>query len=149
VLAAIGGVAIWDSLRLGAGWGPDGPRSGTFPLLMGTVLAAASLGTLLRGIAAARRQTGGPPALFVSWPQLRSVLRVLLPTTVYVAAIPFTGIYLASALLVAWCMLRLGEFRWWQGVLAGLATAVMAFAVFELWFLVALPKGPIEDRLGF
>jgi hypothetical protein len=146
-LAAMGAVAIWDSLRLGAGWGPDGPRSGTFPLLMGAILAAASIGTLLQAVRA--RHGAGAETRFATWPQLRSVLRVLAPTTVYVAAIPLLGIYVTSALLVAWFMLRLGTFRWWQGMLAGLGTACVAFIVFEFWFLVALPKGPIEDWLGF
>ena len=39
--------------------------------------------------------------MFVTWPQLRLVLSVLIPTVFYVAAIPFTGIYVASAVLVA------------------------------------------------
>ena len=32
---------------------------------------------------------------------------------------------------------------------AGLATALVAFVVFEEWFLVALPKGPVEAWLGY
>jgi putative tricarboxylic transport membrane protein len=147
VLAGIGAAAIWDSLRLGAGWGPDGPRSGTFPFWMGLVLVLAGLGTAGRALRAAR--AAGPGAMFVTWPQLRLVLSVLAPTAAYVAAIPFAGIYLASALLVMWFMLRLGGFSWRSALPAGLATAAVAFTVFEIWFLVALPKGPIEAWLGF
>ena len=87
--------------------------------------------------------------MFVTWPQLRLVLSVLLPTTLYVAAIPFTGLYLASAVLVVWFMMRLGGFPWWRAAAAGIATALVAFVVFEKWFLVALPKGPIETWLGY
>ena len=65
------------------------------------------------------------------------------------AAIPFAGIYLASAALVAWFMDRLGGFPWHRAVPAGIATAIVAFVVFEIWFLVALPKGPIEEWLGY
>lgn len=146
-LAGLGAAAIWDSRRLGAGWGAEGPQSGYFPFWIGVVLAAASLGNLVLAL----RARSGPAGkgLFVTWPQLRLVLSVLLPTAIYVAAIPFTGLYLASAALVVWFMIRLGGFRWWVAVGAGLATALVAFVVFEEWFLVALPKGPIETWLGY
>ncbi len=150
LLAGIGAAAMWDSRRLGAGWGAEGPQSGYFPFWIGLLLLAASLGNL----ALAFRARGGAAAeegggLFVTWPQLRMVLSVLVPTAVYVAAIPFAGLYLASAVLVVWFMMRLGGFRWWSAVPAGLATALVAFVVFEEWFLVALPKGPVEAWLGY
>ena len=146
-MAGIGAVAIWDSWRLGAGWGPEGPLSGTFPFWIGLLLVLASLGTLARSLP---RPAGGEaaPAMFVTWGQLRLVLAVLLPTIAYVAAIPVAGLYLASAALVAWFMTRLGGFRLRSALPAGFATAVIAFAVFEIWFLVPLPKGPVEAWLG-
>lgn len=142
--AAVGALAIWDSLRVGAGWGADGPRSGYFPFWLGVIMTASSLGTFA---AALRQQDGG--GIFVTWPQLRLVASVLLPTTAYVALIPFIGLYVASALLVVWFMTVLGGFRWWQAAFGGIAAAAVAFAVFEFGFLVPLPKGPIEDLLGF
>ena len=145
VLAVLGAVAMWDSRRIGAGWAEDGPQSGTFPFWIGLILVAASLGTLVQ---AARSAPDGPK-LFVSWPQLRLVLSVLVPTIIYVAAIPALGIYLASALLVAYCMVALGGFAWWRAALAGLAAALVVFVTFEIWFLVALPKGPLEAALGY
>lgn len=144
VFAGLGALAIYDSLRIGAGWDTDGPRSGYFPFWLGIIMTAASLGTLVGAL----RQTG-PSALFVSWPQLRQVASVLLPTIVYVALIPFTGLYLASAILVTWFMIVLGGFAWWRSALGGIATALIAFAIFEFGFLVPLPKGPIEDLLGY
>ncbi len=148
LLAGIGAAAMWDSRRLGAGWGAEGPQSGYFPFWLGVVLLGASLGNLVLALRA-RGAAGKGDGLFVTWPQLRLVLSVLLPTTLYVAAIPFAGLYLASAALVAWFMVRLGGFRWWTAAGAGLATALVAFVVFEEWFLVALPKGPIETWLGY
>ena len=147
VLAAVGLAAMWDSRRLGAGWGADGPQSGYFPFWIGLLLLAASVGNL--AATARGRGAGKGGGLFVTWPQLRLVLSVLLPTVVYVAAIPFAGLYAASAVLVVWFMVRLGGFAWWRAALAGLATALVAFTVFETWFLVALPKGPIETWLGY
>jgi hypothetical protein len=143
-----GTAAIWDSVRLGAGWGADGPQSGYFPFWIGLLLVAASA-LNMAGAARARLARHEEAPLFLSLGQARTVATVFIPTCVYVAAIPFTGIYVASALLVAWFMTRLGEFRLRSAIPAGLATALVTFVVFEIWFLVALPKGPIEDWLGY
>ena len=148
LLAAVGAAAMWDSNRIGAGWGAEGPKSGYFPFWIGALLLAASLGNLALALRARGAAKGGD-GVFVTWPQLRLVLSVLLPTAIYVATIPFAGLYLSSAALVAWFMIRLGGFRWWVAAAAGLATALVAFVVFETWFLVALPKGPIETWLGY
>jgi putative tricarboxylic transport membrane protein len=147
VLAGLGAAAMWDSRRLGIGWGAEGPQSGYFPFWIGLVLVVASLGNFALALRARGTAKGG--GLFVTWPQLRLVLSVLLPTALYVAAIPFIGLYVASAVLVVWFMMRLGGFRWWVALASGAATALVAFVVFEQWFLVALPKGPIETWLGY
>ena len=145
VFAAIGALAMWDSRRIGAAWTSDGPQSGYFPFWLGLIMAAASLGTLVSAI----RRDPAESGLFVSWSALRQVLSVLLPTAAYVALIPFTGIYVASALLLVWFMTVLGGFAWWRALLSGLAAAVVVFVVFEFWFLVPLPKGPVEELLGY
>jgi putative tricarboxylic transport membrane protein len=147
--AFAGAAALWDSLRLGAGWGADGPQSGYFPFWIGLLLVLASAGNLVAVARAKARDADAEPPLFLSWEQARTVGTVFVPTLVYVAAIPFTGIYLASALLVAWFMVRLGGFGAWRAIPAGAATALVTFLVFEIWFLVALPKGPLEEFLGY
>ena len=151
--AAAGAVAIWDSARLGAGWGTDGPQSGYFPLWIGVLLVLAAAGNLVSVARAARPRggeiRGGTGPLFLDWTQARTVATVFVPNALYVAAIPFTGIYVASAMLVAWFMARLGGFGLLRAVPSGIATAIVAFVVFEIWFLVALPKGPLEDFLGY
>jgi hypothetical protein len=110
------------------------------------ILAGVSLGNLVPVL---RAKGAAAEEMFVTWPQLRLVLSVLVPVVFYVAVIPLAGIYAASAVLVAYFMMRLGEFSWRSAVPAGIATALVAFATFEIWFLVGLPKGPIEDLLGF
>ena len=39
--------------------------------------------------------------VFASWGQLRQVLSVVIPTTVYVFAVPILGMYVSSGLLIA------------------------------------------------
>ena len=143
--AMIGGVAIWDSARLGAGWGTDGPQSGYFPFWIGAVLVLAAMAQLIGAARGASRAEGG----FLTWEQGRTVLTVLIPTTLFILAIPHAGIYLPAAALVAWFMCRLGGFGLARGLASGLATALVTFVVFEIWFLVALPKGPVETALGY
>jgi hypothetical protein len=145
--AAIGTVAIWDSARIGAGWSADGPQSGYFPFWIGVLLVMASAVNLL-GVARSRAAAQGEGEAFLTWEQARRVATVFVPTTIYVAAVPVVGIYVASAALVAWFMTRLGDFHIGRAVPAGVAAALVTFVVFETWFLVALPKGPIEDFLG-
>ncbi len=146
VLMAMGGIAIMDSIRIGAGWAADGPQSGYFPFWLGIILVGASFVNLAMAL---RHQERAQGALFATWPQLRMVGSVLLPTAVYVAVIPFAGIYVSSALLIAFFMIRFGEFRTVTSLPSGALAASVAFAVFELWFLVALPKGPLETYLGY
>lgn len=144
VMAGLAAVAIWDSRRIGAGWTEDGPQTGYFPFWIALVLLFASVGTFVQAL-----RPSADDGLFVTWKQGRLVLSVLLPTIVYVALIPPLGLYVASALVVTYCMIALGGFAWWKAAGTGLATAVVVFVTFELWFLVALPKGPIETALGF
>jgi hypothetical protein len=42
-----------------------------------------------------------------------------------------------------------GAFSWWQRLLSGVLTMVVVFVVFELQFKVPLPKGPLENWLGY
>jgi Trk-type K+ transport system membrane component len=44
--------------------------------------------------------------------KLHRVLHVLVPTAIYVVAIPYVGIYLGSAALIAVFMLWLGKYQW-------------------------------------
>ena len=50
--------------------------------------------------------------LFADWAQLRQVLSVVIPTAVYVALVPWLGLYVASLLLIAVFMKWLGRYSW-------------------------------------
>jgi putative tricarboxylic transport membrane protein len=145
LLAAVGGLVIYDSFRLGMGWASDGPQSGYFPFYIGLILVVASLGTIAVALFG-RDQSDGA---FVERSQLRDVLKVLAPTAIFVALIGFIGIYVASALFIAAFMRWLGKFRWRTIAIVALAVPFAFFLLFEIWFLVPLPKGPLEDFLGY
>ena len=87
--------------------------------------------------------------VFVSYADLKPVLTMLVPTIVYVALIKPLGIYVASALYIAGFMLFQGKYSWLPTLLVSVGVPVVVFLLFEIWFLVPLPKGPIEHMLGF
>jgi hypothetical protein len=142
--AGVGIAAIVDSRRLGAGWGADGPESGAFPFIIGLALVVASLVNL---VSAVRTRDNGET--FVTWGQFRLVLAMMVPAALYVGAIPFLGIYLASAILGTAFLRFLGNYGWLASLVFGIGVSVLAFFVFDVWFLVPLPKGPIEHALGY
>jgi putative tricarboxylic transport membrane protein len=143
VILLFGAIVIYGAWLAGIGWGAEGPKAGFFPFYVGLAIVLSSL------INIAQAFQGDGKALFADWSQLRQVLAVVIPTAIYVAAIPFIGLYIASIILIAGFMKVLGKYAW--GLTLGVAIGVplLAFVMFERWFLVPLPKGPIEALLGF
>ena len=87
--------------------------------------------------------------MFVSWAKLKPVLAMLLPTIAYVVLIRLVGIYVASAVFIAAFMLWQGHYRMLPALGVAIGVPVVVFLLFEMWFLVPLPKGPIERMLGY
>ncbi len=137
-------LVIIDSRRVGTDWGDDGPKSGYFPFYIGLMLALSSSWILLNQLRRWSRDT----EVFAEHEQLRLVMAVFVPMVVYVALIFGIGIYFASALLIGYFMLRYGRYRWAITLPVAIGVPLFFFVVFERWFLVMLPKGPIESLLG-
>ena len=145
-LLLVAGIVMTDSLRLGVGWREnEGPTAGYFPFYIGLFLAVASVVNLVR--AWFDRAPGD--RTFVTRTAIQRVLAVLLPFAGYVLALNFIGIYAASMLYVALFMWSFGQYPPARGLAVGLAIATVLFLMFEVWFLVPLPKGPIEHLLGY
>jgi hypothetical protein len=145
VLMAIAGLVITDSLRVGTGWGDDGPRSGYFPFYIGLFLLAASAFVVLSTL----RNWSKSPAVFATREELVPVFQMLVPMVIYVVAMVYLGIYLPSAILIGYFMRHHGGFGWPASFSVSVGVPLVFFLVFEKWFLVPLPKGPIENMLGF
>ena len=144
VFLALGAIVIFDSVRLGIGWKEDGPQAGYFPFYIGAIICISTLINLLAALAAAMKRN----PTFVEVGQLKLVLSVLVPTAVYVGLIGWIGIYLASALFVALFMRWLGKYPWWKVTAVAAGNSVVFFLIFEVWFKIPLPKGPLEALLG-
>ena len=142
-----GAIVVWDSRRLGSQWGSDGPQAGYFPFYIGVIICVASAINLFTAVAKGSRDA------FVQWGQLRLILIVLVPTLVYVALMsnPWysLGMYVPSVVFIAFFMRLLGKYGWAKIAAVSVGTMVAFFVMFEIWFKVPLPKGPIEAAFGF
>jgi hypothetical protein len=144
ILLALGLVTATESWRLGAGWTDDGPGAGYFPFYIAVVMSLASAGILIKAL----RQRSGDTEVFVDRRSLKQVLQVLIPAALYVLAVQFIGIYVASALYIALFMVLLGRFDWPRSLGVGLGVCVVFFVMFEVWFKVPLFKGALNPT-GF
>ncbi len=137
-LLLIGGMVIYDSVRLGAKWGADGPEAGYFPFYIGLLVC---IGTLVTVAGVLRNKDGFADKVFVEWGALRQIMQVLVPAAFYVLGIQLIGIYFASAAYIAMFMVYLGKYSWIKGIVLGVAVSAVTYAMFEVWFKVPLFKG--------
>ncbi len=144
ILFVVGAVVVVESRRLGAGWSSDGPGAGYFPFYIGLIICISSLGILYQSLLS----KSADKRTFVDREQLGRVLSVLLPVAVYVFAIVFLGLYVASAIYIALFMIILGKYSPVRSVVLGVAVCAVFFMMFEVWFKVPLYKGTL-DLLGF
>ena len=141
---ALGAIVIFDSVRLGFGWKEDGPQAGYFPFYIGAIICVSALICVVAALAVPKERNHS----FVEMGQLKLVLSVLVPTAVYVGLIGWIGIYAASTVFVALFMRWLGKYAWWKVAAVSVGNSVVFFLIFEVWFKIPLPKGPLEALLG-
>jgi hypothetical protein len=143
ILMLLGGVVLFDSVQLGMGWGTDGPKSGFFPFWLSLILILTCGAILVQTLY--RSST----ASFVNREQLSSVLKVLWPATAMIVLTHFIGLYVASGLYIGFYMRWIGRHPWLAVVMLSIGIPVGTFIIFEQWFLVPMPKGPLEAWLGY
>jgi hypothetical protein len=143
----LGIVVIVGSRALGSGWTSDGPGSGYFPFYIGVLLCISGVGIIYQALFSKNKNTD----VFVDSEQLRRVLAVLLPALVYVGAVQFLGLYVASAVYITLFMVILGKYTWLKSVIVSVSIIVLFFFMFEVWFKVPLFKGQFDPlrSLGY
>ena len=138
----MGIVVVQGSRSLGSGWTSDGPGSGYFPFYIGLILCISGVGILYQAFRNKNTE------VFVDQEQIKRVLSVFIPALVYVLAVQFIGLYLASFIYIALFMIILGKFSPIKSVITSLIVIVLFFFMFEIWFKVPLFKGQFNP-LGF
>ncbi|MBI1892753.1 MAG: tripartite tricarboxylate transporter TctB family protein [Candidatus Rokubacteria bacterium] len=144
-LLALGLLVVAEGLRLGIGWGTDGPRSGFLPFWLGVGLGLSSLIVVWQVLAA----RGAATRRFVGPGKLVPVMKVLIPAVGMVVLTQVLGLYVAGGLYMGAYMRWIGRHSWPLIVLLTVGIPVVTFLIFEKWFLVSMPKGPIEAWLGY
>lgn len=145
LLMAVAALVMWDSTRIGAGWASDGPESGYFPFYVALLLFISGAGTFVLNLLAKTPDRSN----FVERTGLMSVFKVLIPTIIYVVLIDYIGIYVSSAIFIAFFMVWLGKYSALVVAPVAIGVPVFLFMMFEIWFLLPLPKGPLEVALGY
>ena len=135
-------IVIYGSALVGIGWSSEGPMAGFFPFYVGLIIVGCSAINLYQGL---REE---PAVLFAEWSQLGQVLKVLVPTTIYVALVPALGIYVPSVILIAVFMKWLGSYSWPLTLAVAFGVPAFFYVTLERWFLIPLPKGPVEALFG-
>lgn len=140
-------VVMIASYRLGAGWEKNvGPASGYFPFYVALIMLITSGATLAQQFI---RRGGGDGGSFIEHHEMIMVLQVLIPMSIFVVLTIYIGIYISMALFIGFFMTWHGRYPLYKTVPVSLAVPVVLFVVFEIWFLVPLPKGPLEAWLGY
>jgi putative tricarboxylic transport membrane protein len=142
-----GAIVIKDSFRTGFRWGTDGPEPGYFPFYIGLILVVGAIWVAVQTLMTWKKE-GGEES-FASHEEFSLVLKMLIPTVIYVVVLIFLGLYVASILFIAFFMIWQGKYSYFKSFVVGVSVCAILFALFELWFLVPLPKGPIEALFGY
>jgi len=145
LIFALGALVAYDSYRLGSGWASDGPQAGYFPFYISMLICISSTAVFVQGLL----RLGSDKKVFVTREQLKQVMVILLPSTAYVVGVQLIGIYVPSAVFIGLFMRIAGKYSWLRSAAVGLAVSVSAFVLFEIWFKIPLPKGPLERLLGY
>jgi putative tricarboxylic transport membrane protein len=147
LLIVVGGVVmITDSYRLGASWAEDGPQAGYVPHLIGWSLVLSGLWIAGSAVWRWKKLAG---TTFVTHARLKPVFTMLLPTIAYVVLIKWIGLYVASAIYIGAFMIFQGKYNMLPALAVAFGVPIAVFLLFEVWFLVPLPKGPVEHWLGY
>lgn len=145
IIVAFGALVVFESYRLGSSWGSDGPQAGYFPFYIGLLICISGAVVAVQCVPRFRADT----KVFVERGQLKQVLTVLLPTMAYVLSVQLIGIYVSAMAFIGLFMRFIGRYGWLRSGLVGLSVGVAAFLVFEIWFEIPLPKGPVESLIGY
>jgi putative tricarboxylic transport membrane protein len=149
MLMLLGGIVVYDAIRLGIGWGNEGPRSGFFPFWLATIMVVVSLAIFFQALIARSEKP------FVTRERFLPVLKVLAPIAGFVLLTdppgpwPGLGLYVAGGLYLGFYMRWVGHHSWLSVMALSIAVPLIAFFIFDKWFLVPMPKGPVEAWFGY
>jgi hypothetical protein len=145
--AGIGLLVVIDSFRTGYQWSSDGPQPGYFPFYIGCTLIVGAIVVAVQTLLGWKKSENVEP--FVTYSQLRLMMTILIPTSLFVLGVVLIGFYVSSVLFISSFMVWQGKYSHLKSALVGLCVSGALFLLFDVWFLLPLPKGPIETFFGY
>jgi hypothetical protein len=145
--AGIGLLVVIDSFRTGYQWSSDGPQPGYFPFYIGCTLIVGAIVVAVQTLLGWKKSENVEP--FVTFSQLRLMMTILIPTSIFVLGVVLIGFYVSSVLFISSFMVWQGKYSHLKSALVGLCVSGALFLLFDVWFLLPLPKGPIETFFGY
>jgi hypothetical protein len=139
ILMTIGLVVAYDAVRLGAGWGLEGPKAGFFPILMSTLVVGGCI-VIIRQAVTGKSSVKGDKR-FVPPGGLKPVLTVCIPAIGMVILTEVVGLYVAAMIYLAAYIRLVGGFRWRTVLLVSIPIPLIFYVVFEKIFLIPMPMG--------
>jgi len=139
VLLCFGLIVGWDSLKLGSGWGMEGPKAGFFPFLMAVIAVAGCLVVIRQAMKGTSSVKGS--ARFVPAGGMKPVLTVFIPACGMVLLTEVVGLYIAAMIYLAAYIRIVGEFRWRTVLLVSIPVPLIFYWLFEKIFLIPMPVG--------
>jgi putative tricarboxylic transport membrane protein len=147
VILGIGGLVMFDSIRLDVGWGMEGPRAGFFPFLMSLGLILSSLAVIVRAVR--RKGTSASNDPFIPVSAVRPLMQVVVPASLMVFLSEYLGLYVAAGLYMAFSMRAIGGHRWMIVLPTSILLPAGFYYLFDKVFLIAMPAGTLRALLGF
>ena len=114
-------------------WGDNGPQSGFFPAIVGTLLSVIS------GFAIAGNwNKENPSYIWASFHPLLAAIAVVLAALII-------GFFLALALFIFLWIKVYEKYSWSKAVITTVVTIAIFYGIFSLWLRVPFPEGVIFD----
>src|SRR5574341_372101 len=110
IIMAFGLLVVFDSIRLGNGWGADGPQAGFYPFVMGMIIVIGCIIIIVQAIQ--RKGVAKKKEPFIPREAVKPVLQVVIPATLMVAATEYIGLYVAAAIYMGIYMRWIGKHSW-------------------------------------
>ena len=139
ILSAFGLLVAGDSIRLGSGWGSDGPKAGFFPLMMAVIAVVGCVVVIKQAMAGTSSVKGGKP--FVPAGGMKPVFTVFIPACGMILLTEVVGLYVAAMIYLAAYIKVVGGYRWRTVLLVSIPVPMVFYWVFEKIFLIPMPTG--------
>lgn len=134
-LLLMGIVLFQEALRLGPGWGVNGPQPGFFPFVMTLMVVGGALVTVFLSL----RSPDKRPFFEVS-EEIVDLVKVGTPVLVAIFILQWAGIYITAGLYIGFFMAWYGRFKWYWALFGAVTLPVVMWLVLTRGFNLPMPR---------